>query len=113
MSAETQQGIFAPETYRELCKPFTDADEAEKSLEAFFDELYELRCKHHITDVHVIVRMPIADSAVMTSFHLGNELLCEPMTAWAFGYEQSQRQSRINKIISDATHAILKREPRK
>lgn len=108
-----QQGIFAPENYRELCKPFPNAAEAEKSLNAFWDDLYELRNKHHMTDVHVIVRVPIAEHHVMTSFHCGDSLLGESMTAWAFGLQQASRQENIARVVEEAGQSVKARRSRK
>lgn len=89
------EGISDPDNYFSL-NVATTMEEAEAKLSEFWDEFYELRKKHQIPDAYVIVRVPIKETGdIYTSFHCGCSLHAEPMTAWAFGREQSDRQARI------------------
>lgn len=107
MSDEQKQfnGIQAPANYRKLCEPISQAD-AEKNTTAFFEEFYELRNKHGIADAYCIVKIPVkvedVEGEIVLSMHCGNELSRESMAAWAFGYEQSQRQIRIAELLAQS-----------
>ena len=98
-----------PEIYRKCCttKP---PEQAQTDWEAFCQEVYELRVKHQIPDLCLVARMvlqyPEGEGQAMTIAHFGDELQAEPMTAWAFGHEQSQRQERIASLVLDASKML-------
>lgn len=98
-------GISDPSNYRKLCEPMTQA-EAEKSVNAFFREFYDLRNKHGITEAYVIVKVQVKTEAgegeIMSAMHCGDELSRESMTAWAFGREQALRQERIARLLAES-----------
>lgn len=67
-----------PKVYREMSVPHANAEAAEAAADAFFDDLYTLRVKHKIADVHVIIQTPIitgdgSEGNVMMSSYIGNE----------------------------------------
>jgi hypothetical protein len=104
---KTSDGISDPGNYRKLSEPVS-LEDAEKRLSAFWTELYDLRNKHGIQDAYTVVMLTVAtedgdDETVFTSMHCGNELNREPMTAWALGQEQANRQERIIKLMSSKT----------
>lgn len=113
MSKETQKGIFASDNYLDLCKPFPSASEADSAIEAFYSDLYELRNKHRMTDVHVMIRLPVEGHFVQTCFHFGDELLAEPMAAWNYGYQGAQRQIRMGQIVERGCDAVRIRPNKK
>jgi hypothetical protein len=103
MQKKTLDGIADAGNYRKLMEPIPVAD-AEKHIENFFRELYDLRNKHGIADVYAVVKLFTAnddgaEGEVFSALHCGSELEREPMVAWALGYEQSQRQARIANMI--------------
>lgn len=100
-----QKSIMDTENYAELSKPFESVEAAEKALNDFWNEFYELRNKYKIPDVYSIVRFETPNGQMMTKLHAGNGLYAESMTAWAFGHEQATRQESIAKILDDACKA--------
>lgn len=94
--------------YRKLSEPFPNGTAANDAINAFFEELYELRNKHKIRDVYVVVggcvlypaegNDPEIEADFITAFHAGEELKREPMVTWAVGYEAAASRERINKI---------------
>jgi hypothetical protein len=104
----------SPSRYRELSEP-VPRGVIDDRLQAFFKELQELRIKHKIADVHVIVRADVivqddliaeAEVApVMTSGHLGDSRLAEPMTAWAFGRASAERMQEIDNVKANGIRA--------
>lgn len=94
-----------PDLYREMSQPFANADEAEKALTGFFEELGELRKKHRIANAYTIIAVMVVGSdgeegEVVTSGMYGDSLRAESLTAWAFGHESAQRQEKIAKLIA-------------
>ena len=55
MGDKKQQSIIDPDNYRNLCEPFETDDAAYEALEKFWEEFYEIRNKHKIADVYVIM----------------------------------------------------------
>jgi hypothetical protein len=97
-----QKGFLAPATYLDLSKGFASSEEAEAALNAFWDDLYEIRVKHRIPDVHATCRIVVdGQGDLMTTMHAGSEMLAEAMTAWAFGRAQGDRQERISSLLGN------------
>ena len=91
-------GIQDDKTYYELSKPFEDSGQADNALRSFFDELYELRVKHGLADVSVVVKDAIEGSgSFMANFHCGSEIEQEAMAAWLFGRVQGDRQDLVRR----------------
>ena len=106
-AAKKQTSIIAPDTYYELNQPASH-EESQKRLDAFWEDFYELRCKHKLPDIYAIFRVPIAgEGDCFISHQIGNPLFAEPMTAWAFGREQSDRQARIMKLTDQGAFKRL------
>lgn len=99
-----------PMRYHELSAP-VPRHLFEERLEAFFAEFKELRIKHKLADVHVVVRgtVIVQDDLlqeataipVMTSGHFGDSTLQEPMLAWAFGRAGANRAHNIDNYKAD------------
>lgn len=100
------KNIRDEDNYRELSKPFPSTEDAQKALEGFWDEFYALRNKWRLADVYVIFKLgvvtPDGEGQICTSMSAGSSMNHEPMTAWAFGYEQRQRQEAIAAIVAGA-----------
>lgn len=90
--------------YRALSQPFESYEAANEAIEAFMTAVRDLREKHRLQNVHVIVSGLAVGPAGeegrwMTSAHNGDELLAEAMVAWAFGRESVFRQERIAEAV--------------
>ena len=110
-----QKTFIAPDNYRKLCEPFPSAEAAEDALNAFWEELYELRNKHRIPDLTVVARANFAsddddEASVMVDVHCGDRLQKEPMLAWAFGRAQADRQAEIGRLMNGSIKAWTNRK---
>lgn len=106
-----------PATYRECCIPKAP-EQAQADWEAFCQAVYELRVKHRIPDVYLLARVLVqyeegGEGVAHTRAHFGDELNAEQMTAWAFGYEQAQRQERIASVAMEAAKTLRHERNRK
>lgn len=95
-----------PARYRDLSKPFENYDVANKALSAFYDELSELRQKHKIANVYVILKVNAVgedgeEGEALSSMHMGSGLEAESLCAWAYGREQSRREQAIAALLKD------------
>ncbi len=103
-SNDGQCEFFADEeNYRNLCVPFENIDAANKALNAFNEELYELRNKHRIKDVQITTEVFCIDSegdegAAQSTFHYGSRMQALPMAAFAFGQEKIRLAELIAKL---------------
>ena len=104
-----------PENYRQLSQPFESLDAADKAVQSFFSEVSELRKKHKITNLYLIVGSSVTtdtgEPEFLTTRHFGDSLKRESMVAYAFGQEQSERQELIGKLLSGK--GIVHRGPKK
>lgn len=96
--------IANPKLFRELSEPFTSNEEADKALRAFFDELGELRKKHRIRDLHMIVGGSVRTSdddegEFMSVMHYGDSSRAEAMSAYAYGVATAERQEVMSKFL--------------
>lgn len=104
--SEAKQGVlYSPETYREMSKPHASLEEANKEITAFEEAVFELRKKHKIADVYIV----ISDSMIneegkegqfFLTFQMGDALKSEGMLAYALGRAQKERQERIGEILA-------------
>lgn len=103
-----------PATYRKLNEPFPTLKEANDSLEKFWQGVYALRVECRIPDLYMIVGFNAVGSQgdegyMMGILHAGDELKRESMVAYAFGKEQSDRQSNIARLVSDNVVKAMKK----
>lgn len=88
-------------TYRQMCEPFENPEQAGEALESFFAEIRAIRKKYRIMDVHVIAKVNIlrgeSEGSAMSSAHFGNTLEGAPMCAWGLGREQSEYEAVLQK----------------
>lgn len=103
--SSTQKDLF---TYHKMCEPFASAEEANNAIDGFWDEVYALRVKHKIPDVHVVLYATyltedgeVSECAV--DFHAGDVTKSEMMLAWAFGRAQADREEKIGKFLAAGT----------
>jgi hypothetical protein len=85
-----------PKTYREMCVPFESADVAEKAITAFFEEVREVRIKHKMPDVLLVVSLSWMSEGeelpTMALVHNGDSNKAEGMAAFALGHESARRE---------------------
>lgn len=93
-----------PELYRQLSAPFESSDAANEAIRAFVTDLRELRERHRIRDVHVIISADVIygerEGTVITDAHYGDSLRAEQMLAWALGREQAEHKEFIAKLLA-------------
>lgn len=97
---------FVPDAkrYREASEPHASADAADEAVKAFFDEVAELRTKHHIKDLLMIWGVAYMapgeeEVASMGLSGFGNRALWESMAAYAYGTEKAVREQRIGLLL--------------
>lgn len=103
--ARQTEFINDPDNYREMSKPFASPNEANGALTLFFDEVRELRKKHRIRDVHMLVSVRTTDADgvegdAMSASHLGDPAVGELMLAWGFGRAGAERRQTIRRIMT-------------
>jgi hypothetical protein len=108
--------IKNPALYRTMLEPVS-VDEANANLTKFFEEVYAIREKHHLPDVHITIQVNIryddgSEGTVLTSMHIGNELQAEAMTAYSHGRQAALRQERISLLADEGGCAIKKQKNR-
>jgi hypothetical protein len=105
-----------PKMYREMSEPFASIDECNAALKAFFEELYELRKKHGIRDLYYITAGSYLgpdgkdECQFITPSMCGNPLMAENMAAYAFGYEQAERQRETDRLLNVARERGKRRQ---
>ncbi len=108
--------IRNPGGYRALSEPFENFAAANEAINDFFKDVRDLRAKHRLADVYIILRGSALgedgdEGDWIISQHHGSSLNCESMTAWAFGQEATRRQESIAKVV--AAGGITRREHQK
>lgn len=101
---ELPQVEIDPARYRKLSEPYASKEAGQAAIVAFFKDLGEIRVKHKIPDLYLVIRATVLtedqeEGTVTTSIHFGNELEAEGMLAWALGRVQSERQDRTAKML--------------
>jgi hypothetical protein len=108
--AKTQKPLgeeFQPNAkrYREASEPHESPAAAQKAIQAFYDELAELRVKYRIRDLYVIYNASVIEESGeetaatgMTGF--GTQSLWESMVACAYGVEKQKKESLIRKLLA-------------
>ena len=86
-------------TYSQLAVA-TTADVANERINAFFKDLGELRQKHEIPDVHVVVRSNILsdggrEASGLCPIHYGDQSHALQMCSYAMGHAQGEHQKFI------------------
>jgi len=100
--------------YRELSQPFATVEEAEAAVQAFADDLHELRRKHRIPDVLTVIEFVVIDGEDegprIASFAFGDQLKTPTLAAYAFGMFAHDTERLVTKIIADAAKRAKKDE---
>jgi hypothetical protein len=93
-----------PEKYRRLSAP-RSADETNKALEAFFEEMGTVREKHGIPNVVLVasVMVQYADGNVgeaVTMSSYGDSLKIVPLLAYGLGQARAEDREMVAKLIA-------------
>ena len=89
-----------PEKYQRLSAPFDTLEEAQAAGEAFFKDLSELREKHRIANLAVIIRTEVKDvgPGLANAFY-GDWAQEELMLAWAMGKAHGERATYLARLL--------------
>lgn len=98
-----------PENYRKMSEPFETPEKANEALENFYNELSELRKKHNISDILVVIEdsSKYSDGKIgtfMQCLQFGNSLKCETLAAYAYGQATANHRELLNKLLDGKTH---------
>jgi hypothetical protein len=97
-----------PENYSKLSVPFESSDTASEALENFYKEVGELRKKHKIPDLLMIVKASVKyeDGEIGDIIHhsfYGNVLNQLPMAAYVYGQTQADHEEVISRLLKGKT----------
>jgi hypothetical protein len=97
--SEELKGKSDPNQYKKCSIPFATAEEANAAVQAFWDDVYELRCKHNLANVSFVIGDSIADSGeFFVCNHIGNSVMYEGMAALMFGQASANRQAAVREM---------------
>ena len=90
--------------YAAMSTPYESPEAANEAIQRFYDELTDLRNKHKVPDLLIVMRgsvvYPDGKSGIfLHHIHLGNELNSEAMAAYAYGQTQAERREIMNKLL--------------
>ena len=109
---EQQKVIRAPEVYRRMSEPFVNLVEANDALGAFQSELRELRIKHRIRDVAVVIAVNVesadGEGVAQITCHVGNPSEQEAMFAFGLGQARAERKDLMMRIEAAAERNALR-----
>ncbi len=93
-----------PKRYRQASEPHPSRQAAEEAVNAFYDELSELRVKHRIRDMLVVYSVSFEEkdgqeSASFGNTGFGNPSLWESMAAFVYGVEKRRREENISQML--------------
>lgn len=99
--SEKQTSFLEEEgAYEKAAVPFADREAANKALDEFFAELYELRNKYRLANVSVVIRDSISgEGAFLVNAHFGNQVELEGMAAYLYGQAVKERQATMSKLL--------------
>ncbi|HKY40667.1 MAG TPA: hypothetical protein VJN18_32250 [Polyangiaceae bacterium] len=106
-----------PKLYAQMCKPFESIEEANAALQAFVDEIYELRAKHRIRDVTLLCEIAVDYEGEEREFritnHFGSELRKLPLLAYGYGEAKAEHNAMVEAYESAGNRAGKDRPGRK
>lgn len=104
-----KKAINDPENYISMMKPIEGVDEANKRLEAFYEDVRAARQKHRMADVTSIVCVCVKEGdefrAVLSHSHNGDLGRAEEMLAYALGRERKWKQEYIESLAQGKSNA--------
>lgn len=96
-----------PKLYRELSEPFESPDEANAAVEAFFNDLGEIRKKHGFPDVICVISGSCVypdgeEGNFIIESHHGDEANKVLLAGWLYANSQAEAREMLNKAVSRA-----------
>jgi hypothetical protein len=95
-----------PKRYRELSEPLPSREAADAFANGFFKDLDELRVKHKMRDVLVVVSGSYLDGEEEIEFALpmaiGDQSKAYTLAAYAYGYLRSEHEEQIVQLLMKA-----------
>jgi hypothetical protein len=93
-----------PDLYAKMAVPFVSKGEADAAVEAFFEELEELRKKHKITTLICALMSTYLndggeDMELLTACSYGDHAACEALAAYQLGYQSAERAARTADML--------------
>lgn len=90
--------------YREASEPHASVEAAKEAVQAFFEDVGELRVKHHIKDLLLVWGVTLVDPegeeiSSMGLSGFGTQSMWESMAAFAYGVEKARHVERIGKLL--------------
>lgn len=104
--ADSEKELWSdPDTYEAMQQPFESADAANEAMRAMFKDLGELRKKHRMANVTMVVNMRVRypDKKVgetISWVHYGDSLREESMLAFAYGQASADRRESLAKLLA-------------
>lgn len=96
----------SPGLYRELSEPFDSPEEANESLEKFYEAVRAARAEHGIADFYLVTQVGVVYSSgegvAHSSFALGNQSNRLALAAYAYGREKKFHEELIAAVIASA-----------
>lgn len=94
-----------PERYRKASEPHASPEAAVEALNAFVDEVAELRVKYRVTNLLLVytagmINVDGTEQHAMGSGGFGNQAAWEGMAAFAYGKEKTLREQRIRELLT-------------
>ncbi|HXP52144.1 MAG TPA: hypothetical protein VN922_19465 [Bacteroidia bacterium] len=91
--------------YHELSKPFESEEQANEKLNAFFDEIYELRKKYKVPDVLITIKADVmgeegSASSFFSSHSYGAAANALSMAAYTYGVIDKTAKDAIGKLLA-------------
>ena len=94
-----------PSLFRELNQPHENIDTMRADAEAFLTGVSALRAKFNLANVYMIVETPVMngdeESVISFTHQWGDAWKALPMTAYAYGKEQSEQEALIQKVMNE------------
>lgn len=109
-------GIHDPKTYHAMSRPHADTEAAQQAIDAFIAETREVRVKHRVADVLMVVMVDVLHGEdemgavpVAQVCTLGDVRNAEFMAGLAVGATGRERAHRVAGAISNGREAGRKR----
>lgn len=91
----------------DLYDSFADASEANAAVSAFMDELGQLRAKHGIANVGIVVKDRIeGQGSFMACGYIGYEIEQEAMAAYYFGQASAQARELVRRATEEGGESV-------
>ena len=99
-----EQAIQDTATYREMSEPFAGTEELNDALLAFYEDLREIRTKHRLADVLVVVQDAYLDNdgqeiPALSRSNIGSIHNCLPMATWLYAKEQADHKRYLRHLM--------------